>query len=503
MPTSITDQEFAELKLGQSQFRQFRDLIYKQTGISLADNKIEFIQNRLSKRLRANQLTSFKDYFVLLANNPDGEEMQQMINRITTNKTHFFREMHHFEYLRDTLFRRVIQEAEQGQRKKKLRIWCAASSTGEEPYSLAITVYDTFSKLRGWDTRILASDIDTSVLQKAQAAVFTMSQALEVPPETLKQHFHEVDDPTTSDESIEVRSPAKELVTFRQVNLLGGDWPIHCKFDAIFCRNVLIYFDQPTQDKLMRKMSNYLAPDGNLFIGHSESLSTLNDVYHRVGKTIYELVTPNGNSSSKPAGIRNRNQANAGQSQAKPPQKKTATGKIKRIVIGDVCSSNTPQRISTVLGSCVAVCLHDPVARIGGMNHFALPSASDSTRAAASFGVHAMELLINQLMVRGADRGRLQAKVFGGADVINADQGDQGIGRRNAEFIREFLSTEGIPMVSEYLGGERGMQVLFDTGNGRVKLKLLDREKALRADQEVQKTISAAPAEPVSDITLF
>ena len=524
MSLSTPDQSFAavteDVPLPDTHFRLFRDLIYKQTGISLADNKLEFVQSRLRKRLRHHDLSSYKQYYDLLENDdPSGVEMQQMINRITTNKTHFFRERHHFEYLRDTVFAKLINEAKQGLRPRKLRIWCAAASTGEEPYTLAMTVRDSFAKHPGWDIRILSSDIDTNVLELAQQARYANHKVEDLPAEIRVKHFEKLGD------EVRVRPETAELVTFRQVNLLEPNWPIRTQFDAIFCRNVLIYFDQETQNTLMRRMAQYLQSDGYLFIGHSESLSSINDTYKRVGKTVYQHVNaPPDHSSAHHVGPTmatvphatvvatppspHMNPASAAPQTPVPPTRPVypqvppaAPLERARIVVGDVRASTEPLEISTVLGSCIAVCLFDTQNRIGGMNHFALPTVFKSERAVASFGVHAMELLINEIMMLGGDRRYFQAKVFGGANVLNlSDKGN--VGKRNAAFIREFLENESIPILAEYLGGERGMQVLFETHTGRARMKLLDQSSTAKVDQEAASQ-QAAPPQPQADITLF
>ncbi|MEO1528056.1 MAG: CheR family methyltransferase [Planctomycetota bacterium] len=485
MPTDqASEPSLKKPKLSASQFTQFKDLIYRETGISLGDNKREFIQSRLSKRLRSLEIDSFADYFSMLRDGgSESEEMQEMVNRVTTNKTNFFRENHHFEHLRDVVFRRLIDEADHGLRPKRLRIWCAASSTGEEPYSLAITVSDMFSHLKDWDVRILATDIDTNVLQRAEEGVYMREAEMEIPPEILQKHF------SVRDNELVVRPATKQYLTFRQLNLLHETWPFRTQFDAIFIRNVLIYFDQKTQNDIMSRMAKHLVADGSLFIGHSESLSELSNIYTRRGKTVYQHAGYDASKAPQPSAVTRR---------PPPPPVKPP---LKRIVVGDVEASRKPLEISTVLGSCVAVCLFDRANRIGGMNHFALPNG-DGARGTSAFGVHAMELLINKIMQLGGDRLRLQAKVFGGAKVIEGS-GPGCIGDRNAAFIENFLQTESIPMVAKHLGGDRGMQVHFVTDTARCRVKLLDRSTALDANRAIETALQTAPPEPETDITLF
>ena len=491
-----TEETAETVALRPAQFRLFRELIYDKTGISLGDNKMEFVQSRLRKRLRANNLNSFRDYYDLVQKDKSGDEMQQLINRVTTNKTNFFREMHHFDHLRDKIFTRLIDEADRGLRPQKLRIWCAASSTGEEPYSLAITVADTFSRLRGWDIRILASDIDTSVLEKARNGQYRMELSEEIPPDAIQKHFKVVDG------QLQIHPSTAGLVTFRQVNLLDQEWPIRTQFDVIFIRNVLIYFDAETQNGIMRHMSKYLKPDGSLFIGHSESLSSLASTYKRVGNTVYQ------HANYQPATEKKRfggGAASPARSAIVQPEKKPVQPKLPRnsIVVGDVFVSARPAEVATTLGSCIAVCLFDTSVRFGGMNHFALPSGVSCNRSVASFGVHAMELLINKIMSLGGDRRFFQAKVFGGAHVMGGEDEEDNIGQRNAEFICEFLNTEAIPIISKHLGGDRAMQVLFETHTGRARVKLLDQSVAADVNKKTKQATKPVAPEPVSDITLF
>lgn len=515
-----------EIVLRVSQFRLFRDLVYRTTGISLADNKLEFVQARLRKRLRHHQLSSYAAYYDLLdSGDPNGVELQEMINRITTNKTSFFREEHHFKHLSDVVFPQIIDAARERKREKKLRIWCAAASTGEEPYSLAMTVRDSFASLPDWDIRILATDIDTNVLETARSGIYRADRAEDLSSATLKQHFFRGSG--ANSDKVMVRPETAELVTFRQLNLLDNDWPIRTQFDVIFCRNVLIYFDQPTQDRLMQRMADFLLADGSLFIGHSESLSRLSETWVRTGKTVYRHAgTPSG-TSQPDRSTPGRSEPPRQTTSAKPPvatavaaqsaephRKETrstqpadlpATGVTparKSIIVGDVVASRTPVEVSTVLGSCIAACLFDEEQQVGGMNHFALPSGESCIRNAASFGVHAMELLINRIMKLGGDRRRLKAKVFGGANIVKASD-HRNIGLRNVEFIRDFLSTESIPVVSEFLGGNCGLRVLFETHTGRARVKQLDRSTALEADRQTEQTGQHTISEPVSDVTLF
>lgn len=484
------------------QFEAFRKLIYDTTGISLAEHKRSLVQSRLQKRLRHHDLNSYAAYYSLVTKgDPSGTELQEMVNRVTTNKTNFFRENHHFDYLREVVFPRLVSLADKGQRKKSVRIWCAASSTGEEPYSLAMTTKDYFAGKPGWDLDIIATDIDTDVLKKAENAIFAGHTDDEVPDDLLRKHF--IRGSGGSDGKWIVRPETAQLVNFQRLNLLDERWPINGDFDAIFCRNVLIYFDKDTIDTVMRRMAKHLKPDGSLFIGHSESLYRISDTYKRVGKTVYQHVNAGEDTAMPAKGTPAAKPGFGSGGGVRPPAAKPRVQRKvqnKSIIIGDVVASKTPLVIKTILGSCIAVCLYDRKAKIGGMNHFALPKGSSCSRAAASFGVHAMELLINEIMQLGGDRRQMVAKVFGGAQVLGSS--GRCVGEQNIQFVRDFLRTERLPIIGECLGGECGLKVLFEAHSGKARVKRLDQQAVVSANSK----LTTAPEKeevPTSDITLF
>lgn len=509
-------QSESQSSISRSDFQSLRDLIYRESGISLDQSKQTFLQSRLQKRLRALRIESFSEYFdYLQMRDPDGRELQQMINRVTTNKTHFFREEHHFEYLRDVVFRSLIESADRGERPKQLRIWSAACSSGEEPYSLAIAVDECFAKLPGWDIRILASDIDTNVLEQASEGIFHCESVEDLDVQRRNRNF--LKGTNKQADFVSVHPRLKELITFKQINFSDAQWPVHAKFDAIFCRNVLIYFDEETQDRLVRRFEPYLHPDGFLFIGHSESLGRTKDVYERVGPTVFqrtELTRENRSPRQRRSGVQREGKDLKGKSSPiskTPGLKNHATQdlnvgprvgafdcpNIHRIIVGDVFSSETQAVVSTTLGSCIATCLYDEVSRVGGMNHFALPVGISDARAETSFGINAMELLINQLLQLGAAKERLKAKVFGGAN-LSEKAGSQPIGSKNEEFVRRFLETENIPIAAELLGGNLGMCLHFETSSGRVRLKFLAEDSVLDTNAEL-----AGIKLPEPDVTIF
>ncbi|HVT96992.1 MAG TPA: protein-glutamate O-methyltransferase, partial [Acidobacteriaceae bacterium] len=273
------------------------------TGIWLRDGKQVMLASRLSRRLRAHGLTNFADYYNYLDGLPDqGTELGELINCVTTNKTAFFREPHHFRFLGETVVPETMarmrgegngtgQSGSQYGSQYGIRIWSAACSTGEEPYSIAITLLEAQSRWHWPGTasamRIVASDIDTSVLEKAARGIYAADEVEEMEPSLLKKHFLRGTDEMEG--QVRVKKPVAALVEFERINLMDRSWPISGPFDAIFFRNALIYFRQETQDLFLRRMIRYLRPGGYLFLGHSEHIPWMQDVLEPLQQTIYRV----------------------------------------------------------------------------------------------------------------------------------------------------------------------------------------------------------------------
>jgi chemotaxis protein methyltransferase CheR len=274
---AIAQDEAREFVFTGADFYRIKKLIYEHAGISLASSKQEMVYSRLARRLRANKLTRFSDYIALLEKNGRGE-WQDFVNSLTTNLTSFYREPHHFAELA-----RFV-EARRG-RRDRLTIWCSAASTGEEPYSIAMTIVDVFGTFTPPVT-IVASDVDTNVLEKASAGVYSCDRVEKLSEDQLRRFFL----PAAGDGTVKVRPELRALLTFRQLNLLDATWPIRGPLDAIFCRNVMIYFDQLTQRRVLQKLAPMLKHDGLLFAGHSESFGHSQDIVRLRGNTVYERV---------------------------------------------------------------------------------------------------------------------------------------------------------------------------------------------------------------------
>jgi chemotaxis protein methyltransferase CheR len=268
-----------EFEFSDADFESIRERVYSHAGISLSDAKRNLVYSRLARRLRRLKLPSFRAYVDYLDANYDAE-LTEFLNAITTNLTSFFRERHHFEILR----RDVLPEIMGVKHDRRIRIWSAGCSTGEEPYSLAMTVRDAIPAGAGWDARILATDLDTNVLQTASAGIYEEERVRQLPQATLRRWFHRGRGANAG--RVRVAEELRALITFNRLNLMGA-WPMKGPFDVIFCRNVVIYFDKDTQRRLFERYANLLAPHGYLFVGHSETLYKVTDRFELIGQTVY------------------------------------------------------------------------------------------------------------------------------------------------------------------------------------------------------------------------
>jgi chemotaxis protein methyltransferase CheR len=263
LPAGGVDAVQTEFVMTAEDFASIASILHATSGISLSPSKTSLVYSRLAKRLRILGLESFRDYCKLISGSDGVDERQAMLAALTTNVTRYFREPHHFDYLRK-LLPDLAARAKQGGR---VRIWSAGCSSGEEPYSIALTVLSMLPNAHELDVKILATDIDPVILAKAKDGLYSR-EALEPVPADLRKYFDSV-------EAGRLFSPiasVRDLIVFRELNLIGP-WPMTQKFDVIFCRNVAIYFDEPTQDKLFGRYAESLNPDGRLFIGHSERVN--------------------------------------------------------------------------------------------------------------------------------------------------------------------------------------------------------------------------------------
>lgn len=261
-----------EFLFSQRDFKTVKGLLYEKSGIRLADSKDSMVYSRLARRLRQLKFSSFVEYLAYLKNTP--EEEQSFINALTTNLTSFFREQHHFPILR-----RYLED-----NPGKKRIWCAASSTGEEPYSIAMTVAETFGQF-STPVEIIASDIDSTVLERASAGVYALKSIEGISLNQRKSFFQRGKGHRAG--QVRVVPELREMITFRQLNLMDENWQLEYPLDIIFCRNVMIYFDKNTQLKLLSRMVKLMSPDGIYVAGHSETFANAGHLVAPLGKTVY------------------------------------------------------------------------------------------------------------------------------------------------------------------------------------------------------------------------
>jgi chemotaxis protein methyltransferase CheR len=276
LPSISNDHDREFLFTGQD-FERVQKMIYSRAGISLNNSKQDMVYSRLARRLRATGINNFKDYLVLLESGSE-DEWEAFVNSLTTNLTSFFRESHHFPLLAEHALKQATRH--------RVSLWCAASSTGEEPYSMAMTLVDAFGSFTP-PVSIIASDVDTNVLAKAESGIYPMERVQKLSADRVKRFFFKGTGAQAG--LVRVKPELRALITFRQINLLDNDWPIRGPLDAIFCRNVMIYFDKETQLRILERFAPLLQPEGVLFAGHSESFHNAGHVFKLRGKTVYEL----------------------------------------------------------------------------------------------------------------------------------------------------------------------------------------------------------------------
>jgi chemotaxis protein methyltransferase CheR len=442
-------------RLSGAEFDAFQGLIYQVTGIHLAPSKGDMLAVRLGRRLRALGLDSFADYYTRVTSDPSGAEREQFINAVTTNKTHFFREPHHFELLRDQVIPRVRAATSPGARR--LRIWSAAASTGEEAYSAAMVAHHALAG-DGCAIEIVGSDIDTDVLAHARAGIYAEEQVAET-PDHLRQRYLVRDGARWR-----VADELRALVQFTRVNLIHDAIPYQGAFDAVFLRNVLIYFDPETRSRLIHRIRPYFAERGYLFLGHAESLLGVTDRLVSAGRTAYRPRSTRSTALRLAGGGRHGAQpiappiASPGASPGgSPGSSRGPAPRVERLPPGGVIVSRLPVQIDAIVGPCLTACVFDEAAHVGGMTRF-----GPTTGSAAE---PAMARLVAQVVEAGGARGALRAKLVGGGSAARTDRA---AGERDAAIAEAFLRSAGIPLVSKRVGGEARREVQFFTDSGRL-----------------------------------
>ena len=273
---------FGEATLSDADYEFLCSLIYERSRIHLGPDKRVLVTSRLAKRLRHHGIGNYTEYCELLRSPKGEEELQFLIDRISTNHTHFFREIKHFDFLRDTVIPKWQVES---RRTEPFRIWSAASSTGEEAYSIAVHLAEHFAPAESGRWQIEGTDISTRVLEVAQRGIYESEKLAGVQPDLLRRYFQRGVNQWAG--HLRVKDGLRRQVNFQHLNLLDGNYPFSRQFDLIFCRNVMIYFDRPTQETLVRLLAEKLVPGGHLLVGHSESLSGVKHTLKLVRAAIY------------------------------------------------------------------------------------------------------------------------------------------------------------------------------------------------------------------------
>jgi chemotaxis protein methyltransferase CheR len=267
-----------DFEFTSADFTRIRELIYRRAGISLSDHKRDMAYSRLARRLRTLGLDNFRDYLDQLEASDDPAEWEAFTNALTTNLTAFFREAHHFPILAEFVKKR----------QQPVSVWCSAASTGEEPYSIAMTLVEALGESAARHATVLATDIDTQVLAKCDAGVYQFEQVRQLSPERLKRFFLRGTGAHAG--LVKVRPELRAMVRFERINLTDRDYGLRNPFDAIFCRNVMIYFDKPTQAQVLARFEPLVKPRGLLFAGHSENFTYVTQAFRLKGQTVYELT---------------------------------------------------------------------------------------------------------------------------------------------------------------------------------------------------------------------
>jgi len=277
-------EETSDIEITRDEYELVRKLVYDRAGINLGSNRQHLVQARLAKRIRVMSLSGFREYFQYLKEDKTGDEMIHLIDAISTNTTFFFREADHFDFLAESITKR-IQEENWDQKRYILRIWSAACSSGEEPYTLAMVVHKVLREFPAIDFKILATDLSQKVLAQAMTGQYDAQKVKMVPSEYRQTCFHAI--PGTKNTRYEIAPELRKKITFANFNLMTPEYPFKYGFDYVFCRTVMIYFDRTTQETVISRISRHIHTGGYLLVGHSESLNGLSHKLKYIKPTIY------------------------------------------------------------------------------------------------------------------------------------------------------------------------------------------------------------------------
>ena len=270
-------------RISEKMFRELVDLVYRESGIVLRDKR-ELVEARLASLCRKKNFKGPEEVLERLKKDKTGDSLVELLDQVSTNLTFFFRETAHFDFLKNVLLPEMVRR-KSTRRQNRIRLWSAACSSGEEPYSMAITVREFLGDDKNWDIKILATDISTKVLRKGMAGQYSREEVIKAPKTIVQRYFNRTGDRLNP--KYEVKDELKQMVVFRRLNLLDKSYPFSGSFDLIVCRNVMIYFDVPTKQWLLEQFHHYLEDGGYLFTGHAESLSSFDHLFQRVQVAVY------------------------------------------------------------------------------------------------------------------------------------------------------------------------------------------------------------------------
>jgi len=454
----------------------FRSITYEKSGIVLAPKDEALVQDRVSRRMQELGLASEREYAELLLNDKMGQETDHLVEAIAANVSRFFNDSDQFDFIAEAFAKWKAN----GQ--IRFRLWSAASSTGEEPYSLAMALAEKGAMLSG-DTKILATDINAQALKVCKQGVYEQRHMAAVPPAFRYRYFDKVLNQGVA--TCKIKPEIRHLLTFRQLNLSSPPYPMHGPFDAILCRNVVNYFDQSVRQSLFDEAYRLLRPGGYLLMGDTENLDGLNTDFESVQQSIFvrpekdveerkkTLVTTSvGRRTGRRIGVLTR------RSDERKPDRRVEERRhlpkipsdVKNVYIhaGDVEVSSEPCVFSTVLGSCVSVCIYDKTAGWGGMNHFMHVGLNSENPLDTKWGLPAISMLIQKLQGLGSRPKDLTVQVIGGGKVVEGIT--MNIGHKNVEEAFSELKRWGVPIVATDTGGETHRRLRFHSHTGRVEL---------------------------------
>ncbi len=436
-------------------FSRFSGFIQAEVGIKMPPAKKTMLQARLQKRLWKLGIDSFDAYYEYVFS-PKGreEELSHMIDVVTTNKTEFFREPKHFEFLIQRVLPELIEE--QDGLDIRLTLWCAGCSTGEEPYTLAMVLKNYAEQQPGGGFRflILATDVSSEVLQKARLGIYEEEMIEAVPMNFRKKYL--LKSKTQDKGLVRVAPEIRALVKFRWLNLMKRDFQLRERMHIVFCRNVIIYFDRETQEKVVGHLCDYLVEGGYLFTGHSETLNGISLPVLPVAHTVY------------------KKESRAARAQLELP--------IITLKPAELFVSDRPTIVRTVLGSCVAVTMYERRLGIAAICHILLPEESDlalnETQITGPYKYvnTAIPIMVERLRSYGVDPKQLETKVFGGADMLTSREKAANIplvGKANVDAVIHAIKSLGLRLKVSDVGGVSGRKILFYTHTGEVLLKHL------------------------------